>query len=200
MNNKQKIAIFFVLCTMFYVLFATGKYWLADYNYNIGKSKNLTNETDAAIGFLLTAIKYSPNQPLYHAEIATSLANKALAFAGQKDMDNTKKYADGAINEIQKAISLAPNNVNLKRSQFGVFIRLSPLSQQFMTMAKATLVEAVKEAPTDAKLYYNLGLIYARTGELDKALETLKKTIELKSNYTDAKSAYDILLAETKQK
>jgi len=50
-------------------------------------------------------------------------------------------------------------------------------------MPRDTLVAAVAEAPTDAKLYYNLGLVYARTGQTDQALATFKKTVELNSRH-----------------
>ena len=148
----QKILIFFVLCTMSYVLFAIGKYWYADILY---AKKDFAG-----------AIKLSPNQAIYHNGLAS-------------------------IEGSQKAIELSPNNPNLKRSRFAVFIMLNQLE-----LAKNTLIDAIGYSPTDAKLYYNLGLVYARTGDLENALKILEKTIELKSNYKEARLAYAFLLIE----
>jgi Tfp pilus assembly protein PilF len=104
-----------------------------------------------------------------------------------------------AITEINKAVSLSPANVNLKRVQFSIFIILSTINPDYLVNARDALVAAVAEAPTDAKLFYNLGLVYARTGQTDLALSTLKKTVDLKANYKDARLAYAYLLINNKR-
>ena len=60
---------------------------------------------------------------------------------------------------------------------------LSTIDPNYLINARDTLIAAIAQAPTDAKLYYNLGLTYARTGQSNLAIETLKKTIDLKANY-----------------
>jgi len=89
--------------------------------------------------------------------------------------------------------------VNLKRIEFGVFVMLSTIDQNYLLDARDVLVAAVTQAPTDAKLFYNLGLIYSRLGQNDLALQTLGKTVELKANYKDARLAYAILLIDAKR-
>ena len=76
---------------------------------------------------------------------------------------------------------------------------LSTINPNYMINARNTLVAAVAEAPTDAKLYYNLGLVYARTGQMNQALTTFKKAVELKADYKDARLAYAYLLISQKQ-
>ena len=97
------------------------------------------------------------------------------------------------------AVALSPANVNLKRVRFGIFVMLTAIDPNYLIDARQTLETAILQAPTDAKLYYNLGLVYARTGQADQALETLKKTVELKADYTDARLAYAYLLIDKKQ-
>ena len=65
-------------------------------------------------------------------------------------------------------------------------------------MARDTLLDTVNYAPTDAKLYYNLGLTHARIGDDAKAVETFKKTIELKNNYKEPRLAYALILINQK--
>lgn len=198
-STSQKTLIFFVLCTMFYVLFAIGKYWYSDYLYSTGKNYNSASRYETAIKYLTQAISIKPNQPLYHNDLATAYVPLAVGYNQQKDPQNAKKYTDLAISESKKAIELSPNNVNYKRTIFGVYIRLSLIDPNYLVAAGYTLIEAIKFAPTDAKLYYNLALVYARTGETELALTTLQKTIELKSNYKEARLAYAILLNEKKE-
>ena len=90
-------------------------------------------------------------------------------------------------------------NLNYKRIQFGKFIMLSTINPNYLINARDTLVAAVAQAPTDAKLYYNLGLAYARIGQVNEALTALKKAVYLKANYKDARLAYAYLLVNQKQ-
>ena len=198
-SNSQKLGILLVLCTVSYVLFIIGKYWYADTLYAKGQAYNSVAKPDVATSYLTRAIYFEPNQPLYHSELSGSYANLALAFYKQKDTANTKKYTDLAISQSDTAISLSPANVNLKRTRFGIFIMLSVANPNYLLNARDTLLDAITYAPTDAKLYYNLGLTYARTGDPTKALEILKKTVELKANYREARLAYAILLIDDKQ-
>jgi hypothetical protein len=160
LENLQKFFIFFVLCTMFYVLSRITTYWYADLLY---AKKDFAG-----------AINLQPNQAIYHNALAVQNSD---------------------LSESQKAIDLSPNNPSFKKSRFGIFLRLNDLDS-----AKDVLIDAIKYSPTDAKLYYNLGLTYARLGDQDKAIAILKKTINLKANYKEARLAYAFLLIEKNDK
>ncbi len=185
MKSNQKILIALILFATLYTLYAISKYWFADIFYNKGRMANTNEDPDLAIKSLTKAINLSPNEPLYRNEIA-----KSFVLAGN---------ADSALSESQKAISFSPANANLKRSRFSLLVMLSATDPSYLIPAGSVLIEAIEQAPTDAKLYYNLALVYARTGQIDKALETLQKTIELKANYKEARLAYAFLLIEKKQ-
>ena len=66
--------------------------------------------------------------------------------------------------------------------------------------AKDTMLLEAKYSPTDAKLYYNLGLAYARIGQTSDAVLALEKTVELKDNYRDARFALALLYVNTGRK
>jgi Flp pilus assembly protein TadD len=119
---------------------------------------------------------------LYYNEIAIS-----YALLGEA------KLADQA---IKKAVSLEPNNINIARSEFGVYIRLTEKDPTYVQQAKNAIDKAIAMAPNDPKLYYNLGLMYARAGKNDEAKKILEKAIELKSNYQEPKNAIKILTEE----
>lgn len=198
-DGTQKIIIVLAIIALSYSLFAIAKYWYADYLYATGKGYNSLGKPDVATKYLTQAISLEPNQPFYHGELATSYASLTLAFNQQKLPDQATRLSNMAIGEINKAISLSPANVNFKRSEFGIYIMFSTINPNYLISARDTLLSAIAQAPTDAKLYYNMGLTYARIGQTDLALETLKKTIDLKANYKEARLAYAILLIGRKQ-
>ena len=179
---------------MFYVLFAVGKYWYADTLYSKAKAQNSTQRPDLAIPYLNQAIKFEPNQAIYYGELATSYSTLAMAFDQTNDATSAGQLTDLALNNIQKAINLAPANVNLHRQMFGVYVRLSTIDEKYLLTARDSLVETLKFAPTDAKLYYNLGIANANLGETTNAVLDFQKSIELKPNYSEARIQYAALL------
>ena len=193
-SNTQKTIIAIVLVFTAYLIFVTSRYWYADTLYAKGKSYNSINRPDTATQYLTQSISLEPNQSVYYSEIATSYARLAVALNQQKEATQSTQLSNMAIVEINKAVTLSPANVNLKRVEFGVYIMLASINPNYLIYARDTLVAAVAQAPTDAKLSYNLGLIYARVGQTDLALETLKKTVELKADYKEARLAYAYLL------
>jgi tetratricopeptide (TPR) repeat protein len=176
------------------------RYWYADTLYASGKSYNAIGKADVATNYLIRTIKISPNQALFHSELATAYVGLALAFNQQKDTTNSSQLSDAAIAQVTKAVDLSPANINFKRIKFSVFVMLSTINPNYLINARDALDSALKEAPTDAKLYYNLALIYARTGQTDLAIQTLSKTIDMKANYREARLAYAILLIDINQK
>ena len=55
------------------------------------------------------------------------------------------------------------------------------------------MAEIAPLAPTDAKLFYNLGLTLARTGEVDQAIQILKRAVDLKPDFRDARFTIALL-------
>jgi tetratricopeptide (TPR) repeat protein len=52
--------------------------------------------------------------------------------------------------------------------------------------ALRAIQHAATLAPTDAKIQYNLGVLYGQTGDLQKGIEILQQTIIMKPDYKDA--------------
>jgi tetratricopeptide (TPR) repeat protein len=65
--------------------------------------------------------------------------------------------------------------------------------------ARNSLAETIKLAPTDAKLYYNLGIADANLGQYQLADADLKTAVDLKANYIDARIEYAALLVHLKR-
>jgi putative inorganic carbon (HCO3(-)) transporter len=192
--HKFLLALTFLFTVWFLILIC--RYWYADILFAKGKFLNDSNSYVNARTSLVKAVSFSPHESIFWDELSQSTAGITLALneAGEKDKAN--EFSKVATDESQKATTLSPKNVNIKRNRATLFIKLSALDTNHLLSAIETISEATTLAPTDAKLYYNLGLTYYRTGQVDKAIETLEKTIAIKPNYRDARLAYAVILAE----
>jgi tetratricopeptide (TPR) repeat protein len=193
LNNSQKLLIGLTVFVGAVFLFTIGRYWYSDFLYSKARNLNQNGDPKGAQVTLEKLIAISPNEPLYHMELSDSYTKTALA-------DEDASLIQPAVEESKTAVDLSPANVNLKRARFTMFIRLFLVDKKYIADAIETLNQAIVQAPTDAKLLYNLGLSLVRIGQTDKAIEILEKTIELKTNYKDARLAYAILLIDKGEK
>jgi|SRR3990167_7393541 len=173
MTKTQKFLIFIALLLTSYILYLISSYWYADTLYSKGTKDSLQK-----------AVTLFPNEPLFRMKLAQKYV----------DLNDPQK----AISEMQKAVAIFPSNVNLKRAEFSMFIKFSLTDSKYLINAINALEQAIQMAPTDAKLFYNLGLTYYRIGDRQKAIKTFEKTILMKSNYDEAQLALKYILEETK--
>jgi tetratricopeptide (TPR) repeat protein len=68
-----------------------------------------------------------------------------------------------------------------------------------LSNARSVITETIKQAPTDAKLYYNLGIADANLGQYQAATSDFQKAVELKTNYIDARIQYAAILVHLKK-
>ena len=167
----------------------------------VTNNKKINSAQKIAIGiillltsyFLLLLGRYWYADTLFAKNDVSSL-KKAIQLSPQEAVFHNKlAEVNLSVSESNKAIEISPNNVNLLRSQAGIYLKLAISDPKYLGSAKTTLLRAITKAPTDAKLLYNLALVYVRTGEIDQATKLLKKVIEMKSNYKEAKYLYDII-------
>jgi O-antigen ligase/thioredoxin-like negative regulator of GroEL len=193
MSGIQKAGILLTLLITLYLLLITSLYWYADFLYAKGRSHNSAGDYQKAQGILYNAIGLSPNEPSFWAELAESKAEIAIEQFESKEYDLSAESAKSSVRNLDHAVSLSPNNVNVRKNKARVEITLSELDSNYLFSAIKTLTEAVELAPSDAKIHYNLAIAYLKTGEVDKAIRILKKTIDLKSNYKDARFALAVI-------
>jgi O-antigen ligase len=198
-NTIQKVVIGALLLLTFYFLLLTCQYWYADTLYTRGKDLNSAQRPDIAIPALSQAIRFEPRQAIYYGELANSYATVAMAYDQDKDATAASEFTNLAINSIQAAVNIAPANTNLRRTMFGVYVKLSTINEKYLVNARDTIIATVKLAPTDPKLYYNLGIIDANLGQYEVANTDFQKAITLKANYGDARIQYAALLVHLKR-
>ncbi|RLC33027.1 hypothetical protein DRH13_00455 [Candidatus Woesebacteria bacterium] len=193
---SQAISSGMVLIIAFYLLFLLSRYWYADTLFAEGKLQNDTDNYALAREVLIKAVKYAPKEALYYDELSEATSGIALSLSESANEEAAEQFALTSISESTKAVELSPSNLNIRRNRARLFIRLSIIDPAYLVGAKETLVEAVKLAPTDAKLFYNLGLTLARLGEIDESIDIMEKTIEMKADYRDARFARALLLVD----
>lgn len=182
---------------IFGLLFLVVKYWYADTLYAMGKSYNDSSDFIQGRKYLINAVQLSPDEAIFWSELSQSSAGIASKLHESGEDLSAREIAGYSLKEIDIAEKLSPRNLNIRRDKYFVLLKLLSIDNNLLEIIKNDLLDSLNLAPTDAKLYYYLALTYMRAGEDQKSIEVLKKTIELKPNYKDARLAYAILLGES---
>lgn len=198
-NNFQKMMVVLILLLAAYLIYLNYQYWSADILFNQGKNLNNQGQYPQARTVLVKAIEKSPREAIFWDEISQTDTFLSNLFLENKDEKNAQNFAQQALGEINTAKNLSSRNLNIRRNEVILYLKLSGLNPAYLQKALLALVENSQLAPTDAKIFYNIGLTYARLGQIDKAQETLEKTIEMKANYRDARFALALLYEDLKR-
>jgi len=167
-----------------YFMVSVPRLWLADYHFNKGEEYYGQNYLLSALTSLQRAVSLNSREALYHSYLAKTTAKMAVAYADEKDKETVQKLENLAVTEAKLTLLLNPVHLNFHKSKAEVYLYLSQLDEKYASDAIEAIKTATKLAPTDAKLLYNIGLLYNQQEKLDKALEYYKKAVELKPNYT----------------
>lgn len=100
---------------------------------------------------------------------------KNIAFVYVEKGDTEKALA-----AVRDARAVAPEDVNLILTEANLQIKLGNKDEFASLMA-----EAIELDPTNASLYFNLGVISGEQGDFEKAKEYYSKCIELDPEYVD---------------
>lgn len=172
-----------VTCYMLYVLV---QMWRADAAYNLGSQYSKANQFLTSYQELKKAVSLNPNEPTFKDQLAITESNLALIAYQEKQEDVYKELNDSALNLSENLVNQYPKNVNYFKTRTRVLFTLSEVNPAYLTMALTTLQKAWELAPNDTKIVYNIGLLYARLGNNEKAIELLQKSATLKPNYYES--------------
>ena len=179
-----------------------------DYLYYAASSAVSSGEFEKALPYYLTLKekKYTGIVTKYYAtEVATGVEsevdqntykiyNKSKEFANLRTglsesrlPEIVKNIAliyvsngdnDAAMASVKDARKLSPKDVGLILTEADLYIKLGD-----EVRFGALMQEAIAQDPTNAMLYYNLGVVNGNEGKRDKAIEYYKKAIELDPTY-----------------
>jgi len=185
-NEMQWIGISAVGLILLYCLVVLIRYYMADISYAMGQHLDQANEYQAAYSYLHDAVATRPSEPTFQQELTINDAVLAVALAQQKDAANAAKLAQEAIQVSDNLAAQYPTDITMWKTRVRVFYTLSQVNTQYLALALSSIQKAAQLAPTDAKVWYNLGLLYGQTGNMQKAVETLHQTTVLKPDYREA--------------
>lgn len=169
--------------------------WQADKSYAYGMNLDRAGYYQNATQYLQQAVQMRGDEPVFKDELSNNEAILAAA-AAKSDQATAKKFAEDAIQLSNTITTNYPNNIVLWKTRVRMFYSLSQLNPQYITYALDAIQKAHTLAPTDAKISYNLGLLYGQTNQVDKAISELQNTIKLKSDYRDAYYALGLMYHE----
>jgi len=159
--------------------------WWADLVFARGYRANRVEDFVQSEQLLSLAVTLRGGESFYHDELATALTGKAILALGAKNEAEASQLAKKAISASDKAVRASPNNVNFWKTRTKMFYSFSSYDPQLISAAVSALETGHKLSPNDAKIMYNLAVIYGRAGDGNRAIEILKKAIEVKPDYRD---------------
>lgn len=193
----QWLSSIFVILISVLLLSGLVTYWYADILYAAGSSYDHTDNYQEANPLLIQAVQLKPEEPVYVDELAMNLSTVGAAFYLQNEATSGAELAKKAIELDDQVVNNHPNNVLFWKNRVRLFYTLAqgdPSQQKsYYTEALQAIEKANALAPTDAKISYNYAVLKGQNGDTKGAIDLLKKTIELKPDYTDAYSALGLL-------
>ena len=183
---SQTIIIVVIGLIALYYEFFLFNFWNADRKYALGNSLDKASEYVQAYTPLSDAVKMLPQEDLYKDELSINMATLSLLLAEQKNATQAAEFGQQAKALSDAVTSAHPNNIVFLKTRARVAFALSEIDPANMDLAIATIEQARKLAPTDAKLLYNEGLFYNQKGDSEKAIQYVNDAIKLKPNYIDA--------------
>lgn len=179
------------------LLFTLVKFYLADTYFAQGMKVSSSNP-GKAYNLLYQAVTLNKIEPYYQSELAYLAAAAAVSLE-KEDATLSAQLKEQAKEQTSSLLNKYPQNVSYLKTAVRTYYLLSTIDQKFVQKTLETLDQALKLAPTDAKLLYNKGVILDQQNQTKEAVSALEKTLKLKPNYREAYLTLSTLYAQEKQ-
>ncbi len=192
-NIDSTIGILIVLSLALWAILGLRRAWLADIAYTNGRSSLEESEN---------SVKLNPTEPVYYAQlgnIAALVATEYIAPQIEKLPATTSaeikaqanayldKYVNEAIDNVNKAETLNPFNINVLKTKAKTDITLAALDPKFLQDALTSLLKITELSPTESSNFMNVGVLYENLGKKDLAKLAFEKALELKPDNDQAR-------------
>ena len=105
-----------------------------------------------------------------------------------------KKRYDDCIKEVKSKLKKFPNSLHLLNYQAMAYSALKRDKEALLSYQNI-----IKEDPSLAGPYYNIGIILKRNGRVEEAIDSYKKAISLKPDYVQAYNNLGVLYKDNKK-
>src|SRR6185312_9637505 len=178
------ICIIWIVALYYEIIFIT--YYNADISYALGHNYDEVNQYQKAYPLLVNATNMRPDEPVFQDELSINEAALAVLYAQNKDLTDAQSYASQAKTISDTLTTDYPTNILFWKSRVRIFVLLGSNNPQLLALSLQAIQKAHELAPTDAKILYNLGVLYGQTGNVQKGAKVLEQTIQYKPDYRDA--------------
>ncbi|MDO8686907.1 MAG: O-antigen ligase family protein [Candidatus Berkelbacteria bacterium] len=196
LSSIQKVIIALVILTALYLILALYRFWIADKAYSLGANFVKLGQYQESYLKLNEAISERGSEPVFKDEFSYNTAVLAVAFENQKQTSIAAQLINQTLNLSGQVTAEHPNNVVFWKTRVRAMYTLAQIDPNYLLFALEAIKKANELAPTDAKISYNLGLLYQQTGDTKNAVATLENTVKLKPDYRDAYYALGIYYHE----
>ena len=186
LNSYQWTVLVGVILIGGIFIFQLIRFWQADVAYALGMNLDRAGEYQAAYPNLAEAVKIRQAEPTFKDELSTNLGTLAIAFAQNNNATTAGELAQQAIALSDDVVMHHPNNVVFWKSRVRVFYALGQVDPHYFPKALEGILHAKKLAPTDAKISYNVAIMYGQNNQFENAVKELDNTLRMKPNYRDA--------------
>ena len=192
----QKIVLALITFASLFLIFRIAKTWNADRWYERSRKFQAQGLYAESLDALQRANSMIPREPLYYDELADLYAQTALQYALLEDAETSTQLAEAAIQNSDYALKLNPRHLNFYKTRIRVFFMLAQINRAYYPQAERVLKAALALSPTDAQLWYNLGVTQQNMGKFEEAVQTYQTTVRLRPTYIKARSAMGDLLIQ----
>ncbi|MBF8249756.1 MAG: putative bicarbonate transporter, IctB family [Candidatus Levybacteria bacterium] len=188
----QWTPIFFIFITSGFLLVTLIRFWQADISYALGANLDRALEYQQAYPNLHKAVELRGGEPVFKDELALNDAFVAVGLVSQnatasaQTISTASTLAQEAIDISNEVISQNSNNAVFWKTRTRLFYVLSQADSRYLPRALDAIEKASLLAPNDARIWYNLGVLYGQNNNLDKGISVMEKVIALKPNYREA--------------
>ncbi len=204
-SGPKKLTILIVVSIALYLLYSIINLWRADRIFNLGRNHLKANQISTGYQYAVKAVNLSPGEPLFRNLLAETAAKMAVIYHQQTTDPLVASQASTlrdqfileAINQSDETLRQNKVHLNFHKSKIKIYLLLASIDPKYYQGVLNAMLSTIDLAPTDAKLYYNLGLLYSKINQTGLAEQTLVKTIDLKPNYEAARFALGSLYDQT---
>ena len=169
--------------------------FVADISFASGLVEAESGRLDLSENRFLEATRLNSYEPAYHKELSYILAQEALL---EDDNKKSLSFLSKALNEAQKSRDLNPKNSLTLRSLIRTYYLAAKLRPEYEKDLEDLSLKIIELSPTEPRSYYDAAVMYYFSENNDKALEYLRKALELKGDYLEAQELLG-KLAEVKK-
>ncbi|MDP4031020.1 MAG: O-antigen ligase family protein [Patescibacteria group bacterium] len=198
LNNFRAVLISLTALLALFGWLLIGRMWRADYLFNLGRNQVKARLLQEGWQNLSRAVQLAPTEPVFRNDLAEAEAQLAYAYSSPS-AQLSKQFSDQALRDADLVMQANPVNLNFYRSRIKILLTLAAVNPDYYSLTLEAFDRAIALAPTDAKLTYNLGLVYNQLGQTGLAEQLLVKTIELKPNYEAARNSLGSLYEQTQR-